>query len=254
MTPMRTGPVARTAGAFTHAAFACAVLAACAGEADPTQRTALLRELIRARTIAGDSLPIDGCSAARFLADVPAWRDSLDADETPRVTADEPCTAEPVARAGRWTITRWYRNPGGTYVIRGTAPGGDDEYRFDDGVIAGHDRLPEGEALLGAAEAARVRIDTTARVAPITRPDTTAAVPRDTPPSRVRSPMDAVTSRREAGVSPAGRRLDSAVRDSAWRDSIRRAAIADETMRRVVDERTRRQEDSIRRANATPPR
>jgi hypothetical protein len=225
------------------------VLAACAGEASPEQRTALLRELIRARTIAGDSLPIDGCGAARFLADVPAWRDSLDADERARVTPAEPCEAEPVARAGRWTITRWYRNVGGSYVIRGTAPGGDDEYRFDDGVIAGHERLPEGETSLGAAEAARVRVDTTARGAAVAMPAPS------TPPESIARPAAPV--RRATGATAASRRLDSVARDSTWRDSIGRAAIADETrrrdsMRRVVDERTRRQVDSMRRATSDP--
>ena len=64
---------------FAIAIAGLASVSACdqMSKATPQERVGYLRELVRARTVARDTLPIDGCSVNRFLDDVPAWRDSL---------------------------------------------------------------------------------------------------------------------------------------------------------------------------------
>lgn len=247
---MRRAPLAR----LVAVAF---VATACLREAPPEERTALVRELVRARGVEGDTLPLDGCAVDRFLADVPAWRDSLEPAERARIADDAPCATEPVRRAGRWTIVRWHRTLGGDFVIRGALESDDEEITFERGVVAGR-RMLAGESTLGAAAAAAVARDS--QRAPVrTAPPVVAA---DT----ARAALVAESAAVRAAITPSQRttrdalRRDSLVRDSLWRDSIARVAVAREaarrdSLRRVIDARTRRSVDSMLRGTpAGPPR
>ncbi|MDZ7630783.1 MAG: hypothetical protein U5K74_05330 [Gemmatimonadaceae bacterium] len=121
--------------------FTAAVLSGCERvfTATPEQRVGYLRELVRARTVARDSLPIDGCSVNRFMEGVPAWRDSLVQAELVAITADAPCPADIQPVQGRFVLLRWYRNWSGEYVIRGATYPWDLGYRFTDGVYVGRE-------------------------------------------------------------------------------------------------------------------
>ncbi|MCU0625880.1 MAG: hypothetical protein MUF21_05245 [Gemmatimonadaceae bacterium] len=249
-----------------------ASLSACGalGEASGSDRVGLLRELIRARTERGDTLVgIDACSVERFLSDVRSWRDSLEASERTRITESATaCPAEPVRRAGRWTMVRWYRNVGGRYVIRGSGPGGDDEYTFDDGVVASY-RVRGDEFTGGAASAAAMGAEPDARSAlPVPTSRMASQPARDTargPLERRGGPLtDSMRSAIPLSAAietprTSARRLDSLRRDSIWRDSIGRIAIMRESrrrdsIRRIVESRTARaQESTFRRMSPFGP-
>ena len=136
-------------------------LAACDRLSAPStaERVGLLRELVRARTVAGDSVPIDACSVARFMQNAPAWRDSLVAAERTRLVESPSCTITAQSIPGRFVLTQWYRNWSGEYVIRGTVQPWDQGYRFTDGIYVGREVLPDQQPVTGIAER-RVRGDT----------------------------------------------------------------------------------------------
>jgi hypothetical protein len=115
--------------------------------ATPADRMGYLRELVRARTISRDTLPIDACSLDRFMQGVPQWRDSLVSSErvmiAEKTTAE--CPIEPRPIPGRFVVKSWYRNWSGEYVIRGASytvassfPW-DQGYRFTDGIYVGRE-------------------------------------------------------------------------------------------------------------------
>lgn len=120
--------------------------------ATPAERVGYLRELVRARTVLRDTLPIDGCSATRFMDGVPAWRDSLVASERAMIVDATPCpdTIQPVR--GRFVITSWYRAWSGEYVIRGATYPWDQGYRFTDGVFVGREMNQDQAAFAGIGE------------------------------------------------------------------------------------------------------
>ena len=124
--------------------------------ASPAERVGYLRELIRARTLSRDSVPIDACSVDHFMDGIPAWRDSLMPGE--RVHVGEPSEKCIVPREkvdpiqGRFVLTGWYRNWSGEYVIRGATPTIEQGYRFTDGVFVGRETVQNAEYVAGIAE------------------------------------------------------------------------------------------------------
>jgi hypothetical protein len=120
-------------------------------KATPQARVGYLRELVRARTVARDTLPIDGCSVNRFLDDVPAWRDSLDASELSTIVDVPPCEAEGRAVPGRFVLMEWHKNWSRDYVIRGSTVPFDQGYRFTDGIFVGQERLDNHAFYAGTA-------------------------------------------------------------------------------------------------------
>jgi hypothetical protein len=115
--------------------------------ATPADRMGYLRELVRARTISRDTLPIDACSIDRFMQGVPAWRDSLVASERMNIAekTTPQCATEPRPIPGRFVVKSWYRNWSGEYIIRGASytvaasfPW-DQGYRFTDGIFVGRE-------------------------------------------------------------------------------------------------------------------
>ena len=114
-----------------------------------------LRELVRARTVSRDTLPIDGCSVTRFMDGVPAWRDSLVAAERAMIMDSTPCPAEIEPVRGRFVLTSWYRNWSGEYVIRGATYPWDQGYRFTDGVFVGREQNEDQAMFAGNAEPRR---------------------------------------------------------------------------------------------------
>ncbi len=143
-----------------------AALSACnpLSRATPEERVGYLRELVRVRTIARDTLPIDGCSVNRFMEGVPAWRDSLVSSERSMIVDVLPCEVagehdgEPVP--GRFVLTAWHRNWSGEYMIRGSTMAFDLGYRFTDGVFVGRERLDSQAFFAGSGE--RSIVDSTA--------------------------------------------------------------------------------------------
>ena len=133
----------------------------------PAERVGYLRELVRARTVSRDTLPIDGCSVARFMDGVPAWRDSLVAAERATIMDSTPCPEEILPVRGRFVLTSWYRNWSGEYVIRGATYPWDQGYRFTDGIFVGREKNKDQEAFVGIAEPRRrdARSDSIAKTA-----------------------------------------------------------------------------------------
>lgn len=119
--------------------------------ASPEERVGYLRELVRARTVSRDSVPIDGCSVDRFLDGLPTWRDSLVTSERAMIADVMPCPAEIQPIRGRFVLLRWYRNWSGEYVIRGTTYPWDLGYRFTDGVYVGREERGDREYVDGIA-------------------------------------------------------------------------------------------------------
>jgi hypothetical protein len=118
----------------------------------PAERVGYLRELVRARTVSRDTLPIDGCSVTRFMDGVPAWRDSLVAAEKSMIVDSTPCPAEITSVRGRFVLTRWYRNWSGEYVIRGATYPWDQGYRFTDGIYVGREDVQDQKMFAGNPE------------------------------------------------------------------------------------------------------
>jgi hypothetical protein len=118
----------------------------------PEQRVGYLRELVRARTVSRDSLPIDACSVNRFMDGVPAWRDSLVDAERTMMVESTPCPDSAAPTPGRFVITGWYRNWSGEYVIRGATYPWDQGYRFTDGIYVGKESFPSQQAYAGMAQ------------------------------------------------------------------------------------------------------
>ncbi len=134
-----------------------ALLAGVAGcdrafKATAEERVGYLRELVRARTVSRDTLPIDGCSINPFMDGVPAWRDSLVAAERVMIVDDATCPAEIKPLPGRFVLTGWYRNWSGEYIIRGSTYPWDQGYRFTDGVYVGREVMQDQAAYVGIAE------------------------------------------------------------------------------------------------------
>ncbi len=132
-------------------------LSACdrAFSATPTERVGYLRELVRARLISGDSLPIDACSMDRFMTGVPAWRDSLLTAERRMIANTTPCPSAAdsvLPMVGRFVLTSWYRNWSGEYVIRGETNAYEQGYRFADGVFIGREKLENQRFFAGIAD------------------------------------------------------------------------------------------------------
>ncbi|MBC7843926.1 MAG: hypothetical protein H7099_16515 [Gemmatimonadaceae bacterium] len=125
----------------------------------PAERVGYLRELVRARTVSRDTLPIDGCSVTRFMDGIPAWRDSLIAAERAKIMDATPCPDEIEPVRGRFVLTSWYRNWSGEYVIRGAEYPWDQGYRFTDGVFVGREQNQDQAMFAGNAEPRRT-IDT----------------------------------------------------------------------------------------------
>ncbi|HYW49300.1 MAG TPA: hypothetical protein VE861_01770 [Gemmatimonadaceae bacterium] len=118
----------------------------------PQERVGYLRELVRARTVSGDTVPIDACSIGRFMVGVPAWRDSLVPAERTLISESATCadTAAPIP--GRFVLTNWYRNWSGEYVIRGTVQPWDHGYRFTDGIFVGRELFTDQQPVAGIAD------------------------------------------------------------------------------------------------------
>ena len=121
----------------------------------PAERVGYLRELVRARTVSRDTLPIDGCSVTRFMEGVPAWRDSLVTAERAMILDSTPCPPEIAPVRGRFVLTRWYRNWSGEYVIRGATYPWDQGYRFTDGVFVGREDVQDQKMFAGNPEPRR---------------------------------------------------------------------------------------------------
>ena len=124
--------------------------------ASPEERVGYVRELLRARAVSRDTLPVDACSLDRFMQGIPAWRDSLvDAERALVAEAPGRCPApveHPLPVHGRFVLTRWYRNWSGEYVIRGTTPTLEHGYRFTDGVFVGRETVRNAEFITGIAD------------------------------------------------------------------------------------------------------
>ena len=118
----------------------------------PAERVGYLRELVRARTVSRDTLPIDGCSITQFMDGVPAWRDSLVAAEKTMIIDSTPCPPEITPVRGRFVLTRWYRNWSGEYVIRGATYPWDQGYRFTDGIYVGREDVQDQKMFAGNPE------------------------------------------------------------------------------------------------------
>jgi hypothetical protein len=129
------------AGRLVALAVAMMVIVGCdrVFKATPAERVGYLRELVRARSVSRDTLPIDACSVNAFMQGVPAWRDSLVAAERATMVESTPCPAQVEPVRGRFVLTRWYRNWSGEYVIRGAAYPWDQGYRFTDGIYVGRE-------------------------------------------------------------------------------------------------------------------
>ena len=136
----------------------------------PADRVGYLRELVRARTVSRDTLPIDGCSVTRFMDSVPAWRDSLVAAERVMIVDSTPCPPEIAPVRGRFVLTRWYRNWSGEYVIRGATYPWDQGYRFTDGVFVGREDVQDQRMFAGNPEPRR-RVSATDSAAAVLRGD-----------------------------------------------------------------------------------
>jgi hypothetical protein len=117
--------------------------------ATPADRIGYLRELVRARTVSRDTLPIDGCSVNRFMDGVPAWRDSLSAEERAVMMDAVPCPRETIPVAGRFVLTSWYRNWSGEYIIRGATTPWEQSYRFTDGIFVGREDTHSAQVFVG---------------------------------------------------------------------------------------------------------
>ncbi len=130
-----------------------AALPACdrAFRATAEERVGYLRELVRARTVSRDTLPIDACSVNRFMDEVPAWRDSLVQSERAKIIEAMPCPTEIVPVPGRFVIMSWYRNWSGEYVIRGASYPWDEGYRFTDGIYVGREKFGDREYFAGTS-------------------------------------------------------------------------------------------------------
>ena len=133
----------------------------------PEERVGLLRELVRARTVSRDSLPIDGCSVNRFMDGLPTWRDSLVAQERAMIVDDATCVEMQEPQAGRFVLLRWHRNWSGEYVIEGATAPWEEGYRFTDGIFVGKAPLSDGQFYAGIK----------APRAPATAADSAAAPP-----------------------------------------------------------------------------
>ena len=118
-------------------------------KATPAERVGYLRELVRARTVSRDTLPIDACSIARFMDGVPAWRDSLVAAEKAMIVDSPPCTESVEPVRDRFVLTQWYRNWSGEYVIRGETYPWDHGYRFTDGIYVGREEVQDRRYFAG---------------------------------------------------------------------------------------------------------
>ena len=145
-----------SAAVRTAALAACVIgLAACdrVFTATASERVGYLRELVRARTISHDSLPLDACSVSRFMDGMVTWRDSLASAERALI-AESPVACPNGVRAvdGRFVLTRWYRNWSGEYVIRGASAHSEQGYRFTDGVFVGREVIKNTEYVAGIAE------------------------------------------------------------------------------------------------------
>ena len=147
--------------------FVAALLGASAcdrmSRATPQERVGYLRELVRARTVARDTIPIDGCSVERFMEGLPAWRDSLIPAEREMILDVLPCRPENTTIPGRFVLTEWHKNWSGEYVIRGSAFPWDLGYRFTDGIFVGREQLDNQAYYAGNAER-QARRDTAAAV------------------------------------------------------------------------------------------
>ena len=117
--------------------------------ATPAERVGYLHELVRARTVSRDTLPIDACSITRFMEGVPAWRDSLVAAEKAMIVDSLPCTDSTDPVRGRFVLTQWYRNWSGEYVIRGETYPWDQGYRFTDGIYVGREEVQDQRYFAG---------------------------------------------------------------------------------------------------------
>ena len=141
---------------FRLLSLACTltVLTACENSLKPTsqERVGYLRELVRARAVSRDTLPIDDCSLNRFMDGVPAWRDSLVDAERASITTTAACPATTAPVRGRFVLTQWYRNWSGEYVIRGTTEPWDQGYRFTDGIFVGREKLQDQQYHTGIAD------------------------------------------------------------------------------------------------------
>ncbi len=126
-------------------------------KATPAERVGYLRELVRARSVSRDTLPIDGCSITRFMEGVPAWRDSLVAAERAQIVDSLPCPQAVEPTRGRFVLTQWYRNWSGEYVIRGEAYPWDQGYRFTDGVYVGREEVQDQRYFAGISHARQKR-------------------------------------------------------------------------------------------------
>ncbi|MCC7053706.1 MAG: hypothetical protein IT355_10600 [Gemmatimonadaceae bacterium] len=128
--------------------------------ATPTERVGYLRELVRARAISRDTLPLDACSVTRFMDGMPTWRDSLlPAERAAIVEGVAPCPAPAQPVEGRFVLTRWYRNWSGEYVIRGAIAHTEQGYRFTDGIFVGREPIQNSEYVAGIAEKGRRGVD-----------------------------------------------------------------------------------------------
>ncbi len=121
-------------------------------KATPQERVGYLRELVRARTVARDTVPIDGCSVNRFMDGVPAWRDSLVPSERVTISDVTPCDPDGKPVTGRFVLTEWHKNWSGEYVIRGSIVPFDVGYRFTDGIFVGRERMENQAYYAGIAE------------------------------------------------------------------------------------------------------
>lgn len=132
----------------------CTSLGACdrMSKATPQERVGYLRELVRARTVARDTVPIDGCSVNRFMDGVPAWRDSLVPSERVTISDVTPCDPDGKPVTGRFVLTEWHKNWSGEYVIRGSIVPFDVGYRFTDGIFVGRERMENQAYYAGIAE------------------------------------------------------------------------------------------------------
>jgi hypothetical protein len=127
--------------------------------ATPAERVGYLRELVRARAVARDTLPLDACSVSRFMDGMVTWRDSLLPAERATISESMPCAAAPRPADGRFVLTRWYRNWSGEYVIRGATPHLEQGYRFTDGIFVGRETMQNQEYVAGIAEQRRRAAD-----------------------------------------------------------------------------------------------
>lgn len=120
--------------------------------ATAAERVGYLRELVRARTVSRDSVPLDACSVSRFMDGMVTWRDSLLPAERAHI-AESPvaCPSGVHSVEGRFVLTRWYRNWSGEYVIRGASASVEQGYRFTDGVFVGREQMKNSEYVAGIA-------------------------------------------------------------------------------------------------------